>query len=307
MKAITTVATALAVLAIPSSALAQPTGTACSTQGGGCFTIAPTDHYAVAEEPTAGTALLNTSSGAVTMQGNGGCVYVYRSKAEWQNAGSPSGSTTCVMVPVTARSHSFDRYLFNVPGQDYAARSPFQPTDQLIVIEYVAEGKVASTRAYTTLSTPTQIKGSQLNRYCDYYRQINGDGTPTRYAQDATPQDVYDACVSQLKYFDGRWSEREQTPTPPKPETVKPAGPVVVPGSAAKCGKVGKVDVRSSRVRCASARTVIARYARTLKSPAGWSCVATVTDAGRRARCVKKAGKGRAVTRTAVYGIWRPR
>ena len=304
MKAITIIATTVAVLAIPTSALAQPSGTICD-DGGECMTIMPTDHYAVSEATTAGTGLVNTATGAATMQGNGGCVYVYRSREAWQQAGSPVGSTTCVQVPLVARSHSFDRYLFNVPGQDYAQLLPFQPTDRLLVIEYLAEGVVASTKAWATISKPGALLGSQLERYCSHFRQLDG-GAPTRYAQDATPQDVYDTCRAQMNYYDGRWSERPpvtlKPPTTPKPETV------VVPMSAAKCGKVGKVVVRSSRVRCASARTVIARYARTLRSPAGWTCVANVTDAGRRARCVKKAtGKGRAVARTAVYGIWRPR
>jgi hypothetical protein len=309
MKAITTVATALAVLAIPSSALAQPAGTVCSTkasQAGKCFSIADTDYHREIGYGFAAWSYLHTSTGAVSWYTpNGPCVYIYASKDQWISYGSPRGTDICVKVPTTLTAHMYERYMFNIPGQDYESGKPVAPIEILNVSQYFADGVMVKQDA--VIDYRTLPGNATLTQYCNYYRQMDSNGGPTRYAQDATPQDVYDACVSQLKFFDGRWADRTDATTPPKPDAEKPEGPVVVPASAAKCASVGKVAVRSVKVKCASARNVIARYARSLKSPAGWTCVATVTDAGRRARCVKKAGKGRAVARTAVYGIWRPR
>lgn len=302
----------LAILLVPSTAHAieKPSGSPCDTrpgQGASCFTISDGDSYKqdVTEKGVyANWANFIPATGMYQM-GQAGCTYAYSSKDAWVQHGSPRTASTCVPVATQIVGHEFDEYLFDdIPLADRdrvttnGNRLPV--IKHLTIQEFYGEGVFISRGGVWV----TQMaSASALDGYCAFYRHHDVGG-PTRYAVDATPQSVYDACRG-INYYDGRVSDRPVEEVKP-PATTKPSAAIVVPARAARCGSVGRVVVRSTRVRCAPARSIIARYARSLRSPAGWSCRAVVTDAGRRASCTRKAVGRAKVARATIYGIWRP-
>jgi hypothetical protein len=300
----------LASLVLPSTAHAidKPTGSPCDTrpgQGASCFAITEGDSYRqdVTEKGAyASWANFLPSTGTYQM-GQAGCTYAYSSKDAWIANGSPRTASTCVPVATQIVGHEFEKYMFpDIPvadrGRVTSNGQALPVMAKLVVQEFYGEG--AFIKRGDVWVTP-MANGNVLDGYCAFYRHIEA-GTPTKFAEDATPQSVYDACAA-INYFTARWSQRP--PATVKPPVVAPAT-ITVPTSAARCGQVGKVVVRTTRVACAPARSVIARYARSLRSPAGWTCRAVVTDAGRRASCTRKAVKREKVAPATIYGIWRP-
>ncbi len=278
---------AIILLAIPSSASAyeQPTGSLCSNATT-CFTPLPTDRYEaiVVDASDRGWGFLHTSTGHHSLRTTG-CTYVWQSKQQWIDYGQPKGDAVCVYVGGEYVTHSYRRFAFpDIPAEDFQFFSPMMWAQHT---QMMSGGEVVNTLTNIVLG------GSQASSYCNFYR---GDSEDLTVALDRAPNSVMAACG-----FTSRKSDAA-TPNPTPNHTTNDE--IVVPGSAARCGSVAKVTVRSTRVKCASARSVIGRYARSLVSPAGWSCTAIVSDTGRRARCVRRA-TGKAVARAAIYGIWR--
>lgn len=302
-------------LLLPATAHAidRPSGTICDTrtgQGSTCFTISPGDSY-LQEVGDLGVyatwANFVPSTGAYQM-GQGGCTYAYSSKDAWIQHGSPKTPSTCVPVMTTGAGHQFDKYLKDdIPQADRDSSSRqgnrLPIATRLSVGERYGEGVfIKRTGAWVTIvtSSPTAL----LEGTCNFYRYYE-DGSPTRYALDTTPQSVYDACFAG-KLFDGHLADRPAVTPPADPKPPTPTtNTITVPSSAARCGTTSGVNVRSVRVSCAPARTIMSRYAKTLRSPAGWSCRMVVTDSTRRGSCVRKqSGKA---ARATVYGLWRGR
>ncbi len=295
----------VAMLVLPSTAHAidKPSGSICDTHAGlgaNCFTISDGDSYkqGVTEKGVYATWANYLPSTGTYQMGQAGCTYAYASKDAWTANGSPRTPSTCVPVALSIVGHEFDKYLFDdIPAADRgrvnAHGNSLPRMSHLTVQEFYGDGVfIKRGEVWVTQISST----SPLEAYCHFYRHYD-NGTPTKYAEDATPTSVYDACIA-VNYFKARWSDR--TPTEVTPPAPAPVAAIVVPAGAARCKDVGKVAVRTTHVACAPARSIIAKYAKSLRSPAGWSCRAVVTDAGRRASCVK-SGKARAT----VYGVWR--
>lgn len=309
MKRIITTLAALICMTGTAQA-AEPSGSFC--QEGRCFDTATATYHFSETWEKGEIGFIHTGTGNVYLYKPSVCVYVYQSKQAWLDHGAPKLNNTCSKASMTFVADYFHRYPFPVlPDQDYRNLSPFKPDDTLTVVRYFHQGQQAIDRtdAYVDKATPSRPIGSPLRKYCAYYVADSlVDKSGKQWLRNDVPQDIVDACVA-AGLAGGRIEDMPEADNPlpdaskPKPPAKKPAG-VVVPASAAKCGKVGKVDVRSTRVKCAFAKNVIARYAKTLKSPSGWTCTATISDAGRRARCQAKS-KGKAALPTAVYGLWK--
>ncbi|MBC7671896.1 MAG: hypothetical protein H7247_05695 [Polaromonas sp.] len=167
--------------------------------------------------------------------------------------------------------------------------------------EMLVEGKIVKVFEVIVNHRSVGEIGTTTQEYCLHYTQGGVYSPQAGVAQDATPPTVYAACAAL-----GIFRRHASDPAPAKPVGADPAAQTIaIPSSVAKCAAVGKVAVRSTGVACTSARSVIARYAKSLKSPAGWSCSAAINDAGRRVKCTPKASKSRAAARKAVYGLWR--
>lgn len=284
---------ALALLLLPASAhaaYAPPTTTQCDANGR-CFTPQPGDRYTLAVQSAEGKGwgFLHTGTGSHSLRGTG-CTYVYKSRDQWMEYGSPKSMDICVYVGGEYVTHTVDRYLFSdLPESDYQF---FLPEIRLIYTEYQSGGEVVGGL------THVEMKGIGLSPYCERYTST----IDYKVAVAGAPASVVAACGLSTEPVD---PVTVPDPTPPAP-VVKPQDQsIAIPRSAARCGIVGKVVVRSTRVSCRPARSIIARYARTLRSPRGWSCRAVVTDAGRRASCTRKA-VARSTSRATVYGVWRP-
>lgn len=187
-------------------------------------------------------------------------------------------------------NRSYDRWLFNdIPAEDMETIAPMQ---HAIYNEIRLDGAITATQV-----SVTKPYNQSIAVFCNRFRDFTVEGN---VGVDRTPDSIMAACE-----FTRRVSDPQPDATAPPTPPAVPS--IAVPASAARCGSVtgadGKVVVRSSRHSCGVARTVVARYARSLRSPAGWSCTALVKDTGLRARCVRKAA-GRAGVRSAVYGIW---
>lgn len=293
----------LALLLLPTLAHAAPSGTFTDPRTGVSYTIAATDKYETTTTPSEAFGYMNTGTQAVAIGTAGlNCQTVWGGneangwdgKAQWIAAGSPRSNTSCVPMGGSIVAHTYSRLMFaDIPEVD---RWRFGPTASLTVAEYFVEGQLVKTTDAVVNNGSTKPIGTQLPTYCSYYAVEEGSMGPT-------PPSVLAACIAA-----GLPVKKPAAPVVPKP--AKPATPspkpqtINVPASAAKCKAVGKVAVRSVAVKCTSARTVIARYAKSLKSPAGWTCTAVVTDSGRRARCTVKPKSGRAAAKAAVYGLW---
>lgn len=277
------------MLALPGSAAANtpPSGPLCDSAGT-CFTPMPTDRYEaiVVDADGKGWGYLHTSTGHHSLQTTG-CTYVWQSEQQWIDYGRPSGPTTCVYVGGYYVTHSYRRFAFpDIPASDFQY---FTPNMWVQHTEMKSGGEVVRTM------TSIQQGGSQVDAYCRHFASGSGD----RVGVDQTPDSVMAACG-----FTRRASDT--VPQTVKPPVTSTAQTIAVPRTAARCGSVGRVTVRSTRVVCRSARFIIARYARTLRSPRGWSCTAIVNDRGRRARCVRRTVARSTVARATIYGIWRP-
>jgi hypothetical protein len=273
------------LLLLPASANAAVPAQFCDSDRE-CFAPVSTDVLETIVVPATGKGwgFLHTSTGHHSLRGEG-CDFIYATEQQWIDRGRPSGPTTCVYVGGEYVTSSYRRYAFpDIPAGD---RQFFTPLVRGEYTELLSGGEPVSTLVNVISG------GSTVDVYCRHYASgAPGEGTA---ALDTTPASVYAACG-----FTRHASDPAPQTTTPAPQTI------VVPTNAARCGSVGKVTVRSTRVACASARSVIARYARSLRSPAGWSCTALVTDAGRRARCIRKVVARSTVARATIYGIWRP-
>lgn len=292
------------VLIVPTTAHAAPTGTITDPSTGASYTIAATDQLAVTTTPTDALGWLNTGTGVPQLDTTG-CQSTWTGtqengwdgRAQWVAAGSPRSATSCVQVGGQVVTYSYSRLRFaDIPPADI---EKFSPATTLLYAEYVVEGRSLKV-GYVSVNSGATLAdtGSTLEEYCNTYT-LGWPGDPSPgVAVNGTPPSVYAACAAA-----GRFTRHASDPQAAKPAATVDA--LTAPSSAARCAAVGKVVVRATAVKCATARTVVARYARSLKSPAGWTCSAAVNDAGRRVRCAPRAAKGRAAAKAAVYGVWR--
>ena len=303
---ITTITTGMlaALMLLPASAGAvqgqygdypMPTGSICLS--GNCFQIGQgesvTESVAVNFTPSSPTYGFWHTSGGSYSPDSSGCWYVHKSMDLWRQAGSPVGSTTCVYVGSEIVARHFKRWLFNdIPEQD---KDQIMPMQEAIYNETRVGGQL-----FWTQVSVSPVRAQTKDTFCGFYAASSHGDYPVGVALDRTPDSIMAACeftrrVSDAQTGTGGASGGSQV------------SPIVVPASAARCGAVrpagGLVAVRSSRHSCTVARSVVARYARSLRSPAGWACMAVVRDTGLRARCTRKVA-GRATPRSAVYGIW---
>lgn len=192
----------------------------------------------------------------------------------------------------------YKSWRFNdIPDEDKATIAPMQ---EAIYNEIRLNGSLVRTSISVT-KPYNQTSAVFCNRFRDF-------ATAGNVGVDRTPDSIMVACSFTRRQSDpAPTTETGATETTENEATPDRIGNVIVPRRSARCGAVrppsGRVVVRSTKYRCGAARSVVARYARTLKSPSGWSCVASVSDRGMRARCMRKA-KGKAAQRGAVYGIW---
>jgi hypothetical protein len=222
------------------------------------------------------------------------CWYAYKSMDLWYQAGSPKSIRDCVYVGTESVSLIFKSWLFNdIPVED---RNKIMARQEV----HYSDLRVGGTVMLTSISVSKPYGSGSVDGYCSYFS--NGKWLDDRSAPalDRTPDSIMQAC---------KFTRRTSDPVPDvtAPPTPEAETSIVVPGSAARCGSVNgsgsTVAVRSSRHSCKVARSVVNRYARSLRSPAGWSCTAIVNDTSRRAKCVVKR-TGRANPSSAVYGIW---
>lgn len=190
-------------------------------------------------------------------------------------------------------SARFKRWAFPEAVIQLSMKQSIIPMREATWSQTLVGGVVVSNNA--SVSADRSFVG--IEAYCNIFRDSEYAG---RGGIDSTPDEIMSACE-----FTRRTSDPQPDATAPPTPPAVPS--ITVPASAARCGAVkgsaGKVVVRSSRHSCGVARTVVARYARSLRSPAGWRCTAIVKDTGLRARCIRKS-TGRANVRSAVYGIW---
>jgi hypothetical protein len=250
-----------------------------------------------------GWGYLRTHTGQHTLH-HDGCYYVYKSMQQWYSMGSPVGSRNCVYVGGHYVDHVLFKYMFNdIPAQDI---DDFVPSEQVIIAQLVSGGQVIQANVGVSKSS-----GTSLKRYCEFYSvrswMTSLGNHMKEVALDRTPDSIMQACGFKLRYKDAPKNEPEDgsgssdSSSSPEEET----GQVVVPANSKKCGTAGlkkkRVAVRSTSLNCRASKNVISSYARSYKSPKGWSCRATISDKGVRAKCVRKSKK----SRVAAYGIWR--
>lgn len=95
-----------------------------------------------------------------------------------------------------------------------------------------------------------------------------------------------------------------------KPPAVQPSidKPVKPENTTARCAavRVGKKTARivSINTACATARSVMSRYLRTKREPAGWMCLSVRVGKNRVAKCAKETS-GKAKKRPTITGTYR--
>lgn len=288
------------LLAPNASAYQKPSGTFCiNYNADSCYTTQPTDQYQLLVQSGMGRGwgYMNTGTRTHTIQPYG-CYYMYNSVALWQAAGSPSSMRTCVYVGGDYVTHIFEQYPFpDIPQQD---RDYFHPSAKMQIAQLWSGGqKISETM------TLGSNQGSSISSYCSYYNANDENGSNLRgVALDRTPNSIMAACGFQIR------QSQYVPPAPPATQNDDSDGSIsdiTIPQSAAQCGAVNngseRVAVRAARHSCNQAKAVLRAYSRTMRSPNGWSCEASMNDSRFKARCSKKA-RGRAAVKAAVYGIW---
>ena len=227
------------------------------------------------------------------------CTWMYPSYDTWVSMGSSRASNVCVRVDYELVEHRFRTWL--LAGLPVELRAQFEPRT-LVTWEWRVRGKLSQTSKATGQYIAPY--GATAASICQSFQADGERG----FARPDTPQFILDACG---------FSGIATSSTGGGSTTTTIAAPVGatgfrIPARSARCGRLrdatrGRVVVRSVRVRCRVSRTIIARYARTLRSPRRWSCIAVVRDSGMRVRCqrkVRRSGSARARIRASVYGAW---
>lgn len=309
------------LLGFPASAVAadissfpSPSGTYCETnRPDKCYTIQPTDRLAYQDyrENPNGSGFMHTSSRTYSAIPSPECWYVYSSLTVWHQYGSPSSSRICVRTGTQHVVYMYEQYMFpDIPDQD---RKNFHPEKILSISNWYSNFNQIS----GVISV--QVFPQHKSNYCRYFTARDGDGIAysSGVALDRTPPSIMEACAFREKLAEYRERiQREQQEQQNNENNNGNNGngngngnndEVTIPGDATNCGRVNNgnelVTVRTNNNPCNAARTVLRSYSRTLRSPRGWSCNASMNDARFRARCVKKT-TSRSRRAPAVYGIW---
>lgn len=231
------------------------------------------------------------------------CTYVYANMDQWAAYGSPTASNVCVKVDYELVTHEFRQWL--LPELPIEMRDQFEPR-----LLYITEWRVLGRPPFApeSLATPQvgMHRGATAASICASFASSDSP----KLARRTTPPELVTACG-----FDGIVDDGQTSGTTTGSGTTSGSGTsagIVIPKASARCGLVRtparRVVVRSVRMRCAISRRVIAAYARSLRSPRGWSCTATVRDSGMRVRCIRRGSRvGKARGRATVYGLVMPR
>lgn len=302
-RGVVCLAVAAATAVMPGQAMAvqgeygeypEPTGTMCYTgiAPGACYTFGDDDAL-VNEQVTRFFDVnnlwgfwyptSNTYSGSFPPD----CWYLHKSMDLWKSQGSPTGNRHCVFVGSEMVHRYYKRFMFaDIPQEDWDALPPVESATHI-------ERRVGGTVVVVNFTAVSKRDTETVETYCRYYRSEKVLTANNSVAKQRTPDSVMQACA-----FERREDDQVTDET-----TTSTQDAISVPTRAARCGSVrppgGQVTVRSTKVRCNAARGVMARYARSFKSPAGWTCRDVVNDRGTRAQCSRN-GRSSA----AVYGIW---
>lgn len=289
------------LLIVPSAgAYQKPSGTFCKDYASGpCYTTQPADKYQLLVQSGMGRGwgYLNTGMRRHVLQSYG-CYYMYSSMEIWRLYGSQSSNVTCVYVGGDYVTHIFEQYPFpDIPAQDIGM---FEPTSKLTISQLWSGGE----KVQESFGISDTV-GSSISAYCSHFSARDNDKIITNnVALDRTPDSIMSACG-----FTVRKSQYVPLapPTTDQNDDTTTTDDVVIPDDSTRCGAVNngseRVSVRSSRHSCNEAKNILRSYSRSLRSPRGWSCKASMNDARFKARCSKKTNR-RARTRAAVYGIW---
>lgn len=303
------------MLALPANALAAdassfplPAGTFCEQAK--CYTITHDDviSYTGYQEDINGSGFYHTGNRAYSAIKSPDCWYVYSSMAVWRSYGSPSSMRICVRTGSQLVTRVYEQYLFNdIPAQD---RGNFYPEKKLHIGEYYSNFNLISRTIRVDINDSTL---PSVRPYCNFYRAEDRDTSPiSGVGIDRTPQSVMTACSFSEKLSDylARIERESQQPEGNSNNNNSDNDNVVIPPDTTSCGHVNNgneiVSVRSNNNNCKDAKNVLRSYSKTLRSPSGWSCSASMNDSKFKARCAKKrSSSSRARARSSVaYGVW---
>lgn len=282
-------------------------GTFCATDGYGvtrspsvCFTTQETDSYKqyFIDKPNSLSGVFHTGENRYSFGGDG-CWYMYSSMSVWRQYGSPSSSKICVRSGQQTLAHYYEQFLF--PDISQSDKEILPPNYKVTIVQYMSN--------FNILKQTVNIESEKVSvvGYCDYFTAQDKDGNYLmKVGVDRTPQSVMQACGFKIRKSE-YVPPTPSRPDPPQEDNNNDDDQVTIPNNSKPCGKINNgnenVTVRSEAPSCALAKRVIKRYSRTLRSPRGWSCKASMNDAKFRAKCAKKTTSRAKRTRT-IYGIW---
>jgi hypothetical protein len=314
MRLVRSVIAAGILLAFPASTMAadlssfpKPSGTYCeANHPDKCYTIQPTDRmtYSNFQENPAGSGFFHTGSRTYSVIASPECWYMYSSLAVWRQYGSPSSSRICVRTGTQLVTYMYQQYMFpDIPEQD---KQNFHPEKILGISNWYSN--------YNHISSiiSVQVFPQHRSNYCRYFTSRDGDGIAysSGVALDRTPPSIMESCSFREKMSEYQQRiAREQQEQQNNNDNNDNGVDVTIPEDTDNCGRVNNgndlVSVRSSNNPCSTAKTVLRSYSRTLRSPRGWTCNASMNDSRFKARCSKKqTSRSGSKRKAAVYGAW---
>lgn len=311
---------AILVLTVPATASAAPSGTITDPKTGASYTIKPDDIVTTRVVDNSNEGFTKAVTGEVTTDMRE-CSSVwgikwdedqqrYKSGMEvWRERGSPKIPGSCIRGGLKSTVYHYEQWLFPEAHANGAHVQFMRPVATLDYTEWSVHGTPLRS-SVDAINNATISVDQALRLYCEaFFSHGSMPNTPASIQKACTAAGL-DKCSAQ--YCEHKFDEADReanlkTLEPSPMADTKPvkAARIAIPRLAKRCKSVRGTGVRSLRVSCKSARSVVSRYSRSFRSPKGWSCSAVFNDSQRRVKCSKRNKRGKVVKSQTVYGLFR--